>query len=292
MPEGPEIRRAADELGRALVGRVAERVEFLLPRLAAHGARLTGQRIVAVTPRAKAMLIRFSGGQTLYSHNQLYGRWQVTRAGREPATARALRVAIANDRHVARLYSATDIDVLEDDGLAVHPYLAKLGVDLLDPLTTVETVRAAAAEPRFQRRSLAGLLLDQGFYAGLGNYLRSEILYVTGLRHEERLGSLTMAVRQRLADTALALTRQAYRTRGVTNDLERAAGLKARGVPFAAYRHHVFARDGEPCWACGETVLRTDVAGRGIYYCPTCQPGTAYGRASKKRARATRRREY
>ena len=265
-------------------------MEFLLPRLAAHGPHFIGQRIVAVTPRAKAMLIRFSGGQTVYSHNQLYGRWQVTRAGREPATARALRLTIANERHVARLYSATDIEVLDEQGLAAHPYLARLGVDLLDPLTTVHAVRAAAEDARFRRRSLAGLLLDQGFYAGLGNYLRSEILYVTGLRHEERLGSLTSADRQRLADTALALTRQAYRTRGVTNDLERAAGLKARGVPFTAYRHRVFARDGEPCWTCGDTVLRTDVAGRGIYYCPTCQPGT--GTATAKRARATRRREY
>ena len=288
MPEGPEIRRAADELGRALVGRIAERVEFQLPRLAAHGPRFTGQRIVAVTPRAKAMLIRFSGGQTVYSHNQLYGRWQVTRSGRTPATGRALRLTIENDRHAARLYSATDIDVLDDAGLAVHPYLAKLGADLLDPQTTVPVARGIAATARFQRRSLAALLLDQGFYAGPGNYLRSEILYVARLRHERRLGSLTDAERERLADTALALTRQAYRSRGVTNDLERAAQLKASGLPFAAYRHHVFARDGKPCWRCGDEVVRTDVAGRGIYYGPTCQPGPR----RVARARGTRRRDY
>lgn len=274
MPEGPEIRRAADELARALVGRVAETVEFYLPRLAAHGPRLAGQRVVAVTPRAKAMLIRFSGGQTVYSHNQLYGRWQVNRAGRVPAGTRALRLCIGNDRHVARLYSATDIDLLDDARLAKHPYLAKLGPDLLDPLTTGDTVRATAGAVRFQRRTLTGLLLDQGFYAGLGNYLRSEILYVAGLRHEQTLGSLTTEERERLADTALALTRQSYRSRGVTNDLGQAAALKARGVRFADYRHHVFGRDGQPCWRCDDTVVRADVAGRGIYFCPTCQPGS------------------
>lgn len=270
------------------MGRVAERVEFHLPRLEAHGRRLGGQRIEAVTPRAKALLIRFSGGETLYSHNQLYGRWHVARVGRSPSTSRALRVCIANDRHVARLYSATDIELLDERGIAVHPYLAALGVDLLDPLTTASAVHAVTTDARFQRRSLASLLLDQGFCAGLGNYLRSEILFVAGLRHERRLGELNPAAQQRLAEVALGLTRQAYRSRGVTNDLERAAALKARGLPFAAYRHHVFARDGEPCWTCADTVLRIDVAGRGIYYCPTCQPGPS----SAARARGRRRREY
>jgi len=33
------------------------------------------------------------------------------------------------------------------------------------------------------------LLLDQAFLAGLGNYLRSEILYVAGLPHDVTLGS-------------------------------------------------------------------------------------------------------
>jgi endonuclease VIII len=288
VPEGPEIRRAADELGRALVGRVAGRVEFHLPRLESHGPRLSGQRIEAVTPRAKALLIRFSGGETLYSHNQLYGRWQVSKVERTPTTGRALRVLIANDRHVARLYSATDIELLDSRGIVAHPYLAGLGVDLLDPLTTAGAVRAVTSDARFQRRSLASLLLDQGFCAGLGNYLRSEILFVAGLRHEQRLGDLEPAAQQRLADVALALTRQAYRSRGVTNDLERAAALKAERLPFSAYRHHVFARDGEACWTCADTVRRTDVAGRGIYYCPTCQPGPS----TATRGRGRRRREY
>jgi formamidopyrimidine-DNA glycosylase len=36
MPEGPEIRRAADRLGRVLTGQTPENVELLLP-----GARAT-----------------------------------------------------------------------------------------------------------------------------------------------------------------------------------------------------------------------------------------------------------
>ena len=280
MPEGPEIRRAADQLSRALGGEIAEAVQFAQPALIRHGARLSGRRIVTVEPRSKAMLIHFADGLTIYSHNQLYGRWYVVKAGRSPRTSRALRLAIHTRSHSALLYSASDIDVLPSAQLERHPYLAKLGVELLGDATTRADVRARVERPQFQGRSLAALLLDQGFLAGLGNYLRSEILYVTGLHHGQKLGAIGPENRVRLADAAFDLTRQAYRTRGVTNDLQRAAELKAQGLSYANYRHHVFAREGLGCWTCETPVERIEVAGRAVFLCPTCQRGNAGGPAT------------
>lgn len=272
MPEGPEVRRAADALRRALEGQVAVRVAIARPALARPGAALSGERIIAVEPRSKAMLIYFGNGRTLYSHNQLYGRWVVARADASPpAGNRVLRVAIETHQHRAALYSATDIALLDAEGLARHPYLARLGVEVLDPRTTAGDLLARAGEPRDARRSLAALLLDQGFYAGLGNYLRSEILFIARLRHDRRLGELDGDERRLLAHTTLQVTRQAYRQRGVTNDLGRVRELKAAGLSYAAYRHRVFDRAGEPCWDCATPIVRVDVAGRGIYYCPRCQ---------------------
>jgi endonuclease-8 len=271
MPEGPEIRLAADRLARVLSGRVPERIELLLPGLARHATQLRGKRIVAVQPRAKALLIHFDGERSLDSHNQLYGRWYVVRAGKTPRTGRSLRLAIHTRDYSALLYSASDIAVLSATQLRQHPYLRKLGPDLLDPDVTLAEVRARVADGRFQRRSLAALLLDQAFFAGLGNYLRSEILHVAALRHDVTLGALDSASRLRLADTAFAMTQQAYRCRGVTNDLERVAQLKAEGLSYARYRHHVFAREGLACWTCGTVIERVDVSGRAVFFCPSCQ---------------------
>jgi len=272
MPEGPEIRRAADKLSRVLDGQIAQEVELLLPGLSRHESRLRGRRILKVQPRSKAMLIHFVGGYSVYSHNQLYGRWYVVRAGATARTQRSLRFAIHTREHSALLFSASDIAVLSAAQLRRHPYLCKLGPDLLDPETTLAQVRAQAEDPRFQRRSLAALLLDQGFYAGLGNYLRSEILFVAELSHGATLGAIGAAARTRLADTAFELTHQAYRHRGVTNELDRAAHLKLQGYTYAQYRHHVFAREGLGCWVCSTPVQRVDVSGRAIFYCPSCQP--------------------
>jgi endonuclease-8 len=271
MPEGPEILRAADRVAAAIVGRTALEVEFGLPRLRRHGAALSGQRVESVEARGKSLLLHFAGGTSVYTHNQLYGRWYTVKPGRPPRTSRALRLAIRTRDAWALLYSASDIEVLPRERIAEHPYIVRLGIELLAPGTTLPDVRTHLDEGRFQRRSLAALLLDQGFLAGVGNYLRSEILFRARLQPDTRLGELDPAQRDALARAALELTRQSYRTRGITNDLERARALRRAGLSFGRYRHHVFDREGECCWTCGNVVERRAVSGRAVFFCPGCQ---------------------
>jgi endonuclease-8 len=271
MPEGPEIRRAADRLARAVEGDIARAVSFGLPPLRRFGARLSGRRILRIRPRGKALLTTFEGGLTIYSHNQLYGRWVVARAGDRPRTTRELRLAIETATDAILLYSASDIAVLDAKGIATHPFLAKLGPDLLDDSTTPELVRAQLEDRRFAGRTLAALLLDQAFVAGIGNYLRSEMLHVAGVRAARRPKDLDDAERTALAGAIISVGRQAWKRAGVTNDWQRAQRLKAEGLSFEARRFHVFGRDGLPCWTCGEIVERTETGGRRLYTCPGCQ---------------------
>ncbi len=95
MPEGPEIAREADRIREAIEGRRADAVRFAFPELARRARRFAGERIRAVRARGKALLIEFDNGLTIYSHNQLYGRWYVRRAGSLPRTGRQLRLAIS-----------------------------------------------------------------------------------------------------------------------------------------------------------------------------------------------------
>ncbi len=288
MPEGPEIRLAADRVERAIKDRPASRVYFAFPRLKRYQRRLAGERVAAVDTRGKAMLIRFGNGLVVYSHNQLYGRWYVTKAGRVPRTNRTLRMAIHNEENSAFLYSASEIDVLPEDEVEEHPFLKKLGPDALDDALSDAALAKRLADSRFARRQLAALLLDQGFVAGIGNYLRSEILFVAGIHPALRPGDLDRAQRQRLAKAIRRVTRQSYRTRGITNDTKRVARLKAEGLTRSRYRHHVFARGGLPCWSCRSEVERSTLGGRQLFVCPTCQPApeTATPRPARRRTRS------
>ncbi len=271
MPEGPEIKRAADKLAGAIQGERALLVEFAFPKLQPHAPLLTGQRILRVEPRGKAMLIHFANHQSVYSHNQLYGEWAILQHGELPRASLQLRLAIHTRRNIAALYSASAIEVWPTMFIKEHPYIAKLGVELLAKGVTQQDVLAQINQPRFACKSLAGLLLDQGFLAGLGNYLRSEILFVARLHPSKRLAELSAAQRVALAQAAFELTHQSYRTAGITNSLSIANRMKAAGDSFSSYRHWVFDRDGENCHACGGEIKRIDISGRGLYWCPHCQ---------------------
>ncbi|MDX2219453.1 MAG: endonuclease VIII [Burkholderiales bacterium] len=273
MPEGPEIRREADLIADVLVGRRIERVEFGLRPLRRWIPVLQGRQLMAVAPRGKAMLLHFDSMHTLYSHNQLYGRWAVHRSGDRALPSLQVRVALHVPDAVAVLYSASEISVIPTAQLSGHPYLSKLGVELLDPATTMKVVRRQLDQVRFARRRLGDLLLDQGFLAGTGNYLRSEILFVAGLDANIRLGDLSPAAKSGLAAAALDLTRQSYCTAGITSDIAKAEAARRNGAHFEDYRFRVFAREGLACPDCAATIRRQDVTGRGWFYCPACQSG-------------------
>ena len=273
MPEGPEIHRVAQRLAKALDGQRTEEVRFGLERLRGWESDLTGATVTSVRSRGKAMLIGVDSGLTIYSHNQLYGRWDLRRATTAPKpTNRSLRMLIRTPNHAARLYSASDIEVLDPVGLASHPFLAKLGPDLLDPDQSMRDLIDHVTSGRFDRRRLDYLLLDQAFLAGVGNYLRSEILFESGLHPRRKLGALSADERTRLVEQARTVTQRALDHNGVTVDPALAVRLKEEGIARRRYRHYVFTRDGAPCRRCGSEIQHDRVGGRRVDHCPTCQP--------------------
>lgn len=272
MPEGPEIRLAADEIARVLEGQTLVKVILSPPALKAFEAELLGAKVEKVETCGKAMLTHFNNGLTLYSHNQLYGRWYTRPAAVMPRTQRQLRVLLETHSHRALLYSATDIEMLDSSELASHPFLRRIGPDILNPDLTWQTVASRLAEKRFRGRSLATLYLDQGFLAGNGNYLRSEILHFAGLHYARKPKDLTRAERQRLARHTLTVAWRSYRTAGIANSSARVKARESVGITSRRdTRFAVFARVGKSCDVCEDKILRTEAGGRRVYFCPTCQ---------------------
>ena len=113
MPEGPEIHRAANKIRKALEGMVIEDIEIAVPRFSESHQDFIGKTVNRVEARGKAMLIHFDDF-VMYSHNQLYGRWTVNLKETAPKKwNRSLRIALTTHKHTCRLWSATDILLME-----------------------------------------------------------------------------------------------------------------------------------------------------------------------------------
>lgn len=262
MPEGPEIRRAADSLEAAIKGKPLTDVWFAFPHLKPFEAPLVGQTVTHIETRGKALLTHFPHNLTLYSHNQLYGVWRVVNANEQPQTTRVLRVRLQTADKAILLYSASDIEMLTPEQLLTHPFLQRVGPDVLDMRLTANDVKARLLSPKFRNRQFSGLLLDQAFLAGLGNYLRVEILWEVGLAPQHKASQLSDDQLEALSHALLEIPRLSYNTRGMVDENKHHGGL---------FRFKVFHRAGKKCERCGGVIEKTTLSSRPFYWCPGCQ---------------------
>lgn len=271
MPEGPEIKREAEKIAAVLQNQICNVVEFGQSHLTTFNTVLRNVKVNSVKPRGKAMLIEFNNGMTIYSHNQLYGKWVVLKLGEVFDTQRQLRILLRTQIGEARLYSASDIEVLSTQAIQKHAFIRKLGPDVLDDSVSQEEMLQWVSDMRWHKKKLGSLLLDQGFLAGLGNYLRSEILFACRLHHDTKLSELSTHQVKALVRKIRTIAMRSYETGGLCLSEKQTMALKRINNDYEFYRFAVFGHDGRACIRCKTEINKTNVASRRIYYCSNCQ---------------------
>ena len=270
MPEGPETRRMADKIGDALVGEKIISHRFFHDNL----LQLNKMRAISVEKVysiSKAIVIRLSQGVSIISHNQLYGKWTFHRPKTRINSNRQLRIKFETKSKIIRLWSATDVRVLKSTDELKHPYISKLGPDVLDENTTELVILERLKGKNSFNRQLSSVLLDQAIVSGLGNYLRSEILYFCGLNYKNKPSELNQSKLFRLSKSIKDVSIRAYVQKGRTIDIgyfEHEFGNRSN---FGKIRHMVFSRDKQPCFKCGARIIKMIVSKRRIFSCPVCQ---------------------
>lgn len=214
------------------------------------------------------------------------GAGQSTDEPWEPPDPRgAVRVRIVSDHAVADLTGPTACEVISPDAaLAVQ---RRLGPDPLrpdaDPGRFVVAVRRS--------RSAVGLLLmNQDVVAGVGNIYRAEVLF----RAEQSpttpgrdvpadvlraiWDDLVVLMADGAAVGAIVTTRPEDRGDGASGDDRPRGRRRVRqntdeetGAVPRDESFYVYQRDGQPCRVCGSEVARAEMAGRNLFWCPTCQ---------------------
>jgi len=134
---------------------------------------------------------------------------------------------------------------------------AKLGPDAL-------AVAYGLFAERFEtyHRQLKPLLLDQSFVSGIGNIYADEVLYRAGFHPLTNSAHLSPLEIRRLYDAVNSVLREAVAANGANIDGVFKAGM---------FRVNVYARQGQSCFFCGSTIIKTRVGQRGTHYCPACQ---------------------
>ena len=274
MPELPEVETIRSRLAPGLTGRRIVQAQIRDPRLTrpeppeAVAERLVGERILDVRRRGKYLVVVFESGRHLLVHLRMTG------SVLHPAPAGA-----ADDPHVRAVVSLdnrSDVayrdvrrfgtwELLEPGELDEYFAARRLG---LEPLARGFTAGRLAEALAGRRAPVKSALLDQRAAAGVGNIYADEALWYARVHPLRAAGSLGAEETAALRDGIRKALRLGIRRQGATlRDYRGADG--GRGRMQEEFR--VYGRGGEPCPRCGTPIAKTRVAGRGTWYCPSCQ---------------------
>ena len=304
MPEGPEVRKFADALDAALTGRAMlsfeARTKEARKWLHENEQRIRDRRVERVVSHGKHLLGYVEGDFFFHSHLMMWGRWQTigpyqrkSKRIELPEKDRRERARIVVEGAAAILLSAPIFNVGEGDPYDKIEILATLGPDALPYRGRFDRKEFLRRLLEHKDETIGAALLNQSIVAGLGNYLRAEILFNCKLNPWLTVNELTQRNLNCLSITIPRLTRDAYERGATAADEDRkrmASDPSLVYQPGREYgtRHLVFRRTNLPCLRCGEKIRQLrqktmqnpdeeEERTRIVYFCAKCQAADLRG---------------
>jgi len=239
MPEGPECRNMAVKLHSRLANnfllkitptdqqatrQLVDMTEIinLLP-LRVIGVSCKGKRIVFILSSVKNNQVCF-----FTSFLSMEGRWLF-----QQAKYTRLIMTFSNDlliyyddmRRWGKITGYTDANKLQQVLDQMGPDVLAYSIELYNPEVKEFVVKDKLTIERWssilnhrlgQKKQLADFLMHQEYICGIGNYLKSEILYRAKLRPDRLVSSLTNTEREILWQVSLDTIYQSFLAGGLT----------------------------------------------------------------------------
>ena len=269
MPELPEVTVISEDVGALAGGRKVLRAGVFRPDVTnvepeEFTRRLVGRTLQGTGRRGKITLLDF-GDVIGVIHLVISGRVLRLPAWREPDKMNTAVLEFEGGIVLAftRLWLGY-FHLYEPGTVDGHPLISRLGPDPFSEDFTPEYLANALN----RKASIKGLLLDQSVVAGLGNIYVDEVLFDARVHPTQKADTLGPEEINAIHAATRDILGRAIEQRGTTFDSYHDAFGET-----GKFQHQlkVFDRAGEPCPVCGTEIVKSRVAGRGTYTCPTCQ---------------------
>ena len=268
---GLQAKLEGRRIARAEIRRAGLRWPFP-PGLA---ARLTGAEVLGFRRRAKYILMRLSGGDSVLIHLGMSGRILIEPAGRndagpphehvmlqtDPGQDGGWRIGFVDPRRFG------SVDLVRTEAEDAHRLLAGLGPEPLSEAFSAASLSAALAG---KRTPIKVALLDQKIVAGLGNIYVCEALFRAGISPLRLAHTIPGARAARLVPEIKATLTEAIAAGGSSlRDYVQPDGE----LGYFQHAWKVYGREGEACERCAACpgIVRIVQSGRSTFYCAKVQ---------------------
>jgi formamidopyrimidine-DNA glycosylase len=270
VPELPEVENLARGLASQILGLTILDVRCHFPAIVepdpdCFADAVQGRRFQALHRHGKYLFLTMDRGRVLALHLRMTGQLLLVPLDKPPDKHTHLELYLSDGSRKIVFRDVRKFGRLKVLKGSISRFVEeqKLGVDALE-IPTEQLYRA------FQKtsRNIKAVLLDQRVLAGLGNIYTDEILFREGISPLRKAASLSYEQTASLRRTMLAVLGAAIRGRGTTiSDYVDSRGQSGTFQNALL----VYSRAGLPCVRCGSQIVKSLVAGRGTYSCPSCQ---------------------
>ena len=278
MPELPEVETVMRGLQQRLEGRIiaratANRPDLRWPLPAGLERRLTGARVIGFRRRAKYILMRLAGGDSVLLHLGMSGRIILSPLRPNLPTPHEHLVLETDDGWRVgfvdpRRFGSVDLVPTADED--AHKLLAELGPEPLDANFSPTRLSAALTG---KRTPIKAALLDQKVVAGLGNIYVCEALFRARLSPQRLAYTIPGTRATRLVPAIKETLQEAIAAGGSSlRDYVQPDGE----LGYFQHAWKVYGHEAEPCERCPKRpacpgIRRITQSGRSTFYCPRSQ---------------------
>ena len=277
MPEGPEVRTVVDKLKPYLISRV------IFGTYKGERARTIGFNnlkcpvtIIGVRSYGKKVLIDLDSGYIIIISLGMAGRLQYFPGNHSHVRFDLCDCEIKGSFRIMRNFFSLyfddsrymgGVDVISNFGMSL--YFKDIGPDLLqlalDEKTWIsfETWLEIFTKKKLMKRKICDVIMDQSLIAGIGNYLRSEILYYSRINPDRTVETITNEEWDRIRISSHKIIMLSYSYGGFTIKTFISPDGKPGMYPAAVY--------GKSHDSLGNSVIKMNIKSRNVHWVPAIQ---------------------
>ena len=279
MPELPEVETVRRFLDKYILGKTLSHVEILSPKsFIGNSDLIKGQKIIFTSRLGKQLSLHLKNGLILLFHLKMTGQVIIGDSIFGHPTPKEDKSVLPNkSTRIVFIFSDKTklffndqrkfgwVKVLNQSELA--KFQQNVGIDAISPDFTDKYFYQQLQKTS---RSIKAVLLDQSFFAGIGNIYANDALFLSKINPILPAKKITPKIAKILRQNLVDLMEESIFHGGSTakdNKYIHPDGTKGEHQ----YHFRVYQRSGEPCLVCQTPIKRIKIGGRGTFYCPKCQ---------------------
>ena len=180
MPEGPEVKSMVLQLNKFLSGKTLHQIVLHSGRYSKKSPdnfndfiKILPLKILEVRNKGKFIWFQFEGGWTMWNTLGMTGGWNLSKSKHshyEFILGNGESIWFNDMRNFGTIkFCSNDNDFRKKIG--------SLGPDVLEPEFTLDVFTKIMTQVKLKDKTIPEIFMNQKYLSGIGNYLKSEILY-------------------------------------------------------------------------------------------------------------------